>query len=202
MAKDFFDARRAHKGMTYDEYLQLMQRTVENPDIESLDEQQKNRLEYTKLNLQRSQRIQRTYSVSDELCNLLEAIKVKQLWMVLTEPWCGDSAQCLPYIVKFSECNPLIDLKILLRDKNLDIMEHYLTDGKRGIPKLISFDEAGDELLQWGPRPQEAMELFRSEKDAGRSKPEIIEKLHLWYGRNRGKAIEQEFVELMKVKFF
>jgi hypothetical protein len=35
-------------------------------------------------------------------------------------------------------------------------------------------------------------------KSEGIVKPELYEKLHLWYGRNRGKEIEGEMLKLMK----
>ena len=66
-----------------------------------------------------------------------------QLWMVLTEPWCGDSAQCLPCLDILAEIHAYITMRFLLRDDNLDIMDHYLTDGKRSIPLLVAFDPEG-----------------------------------------------------------
>lgn len=89
-------------------------------------------------------------------------------------------------------------MKILLRDSNLDYMDLYLTNGGRAIPKLIAYDENGEELFQWGPRPNEAKELFNRLKNDGVEKSDINKELHLWYGRNRGKEIEKEIFELIK----
>ncbi|MCL6097112.1 MAG: thioredoxin family protein, partial [Bacteroidetes bacterium] len=95
-------------------------------------------------------------------------------------------------------CNPLIDLRILLRDQNLDIMDLYLTNGNsRSIPKLVVFDQDGNELVQWGPRPAEAQALVNKNKSEGKSKDEFIKELHLWYGRNRGKNLEEEFEKII-----
>jgi hypothetical protein len=113
--------------------------------------------------------------------------------MVISEAWCGDSAQNLPYIAKIAECNPLINLRIILRDSNLDIMDLYLADGKsRSIPKLVAFDEDGNELFQWGARPKEAQELVTRLKNEGMEKEKFLEQLHLWYGRDRGRTLENE----------
>jgi hypothetical protein len=76
-------------------------------------------------------------------------------------------------------------------------MDHYLTNGTRSIPKLIAFDENGTELFQWGPRPKAAANLVSELKVSDISSPELYEKLHLWYGRDRGKTIEQELIELI-----
>ncbi|MFQ5708715.1 MAG: thioredoxin family protein [bacterium] len=196
MAKSFYAEGRPQNGLAYEDYLTLMQQQVEQANTGAFDEEARRLHGYIELNFQRSSRIQRTYRVPQDLRAQIAAIATPQLWMVLTEPWCGDSAQCLPYIAKFAACNSAIDLRILPRDQNLDIMDQYLTNGSRGIPKLVAFDRAGQELFQWGPRPVEAAELFAKEKEAGLIKEEIMEKLHLWYGRNRGKAIEKEFLEI------
>jgi hypothetical protein len=119
--------------------------------------------------------------------------------MLLTEDWCGDSAQNIPYIVKMAECNSMINLRILLRDQNTDIIDLYLSDSNsRSIPKLVAFNENGDELFQWGPRPKEAQELVRKLKSEGLSKEEYILQLHLWYGKNRRKNLELEFIQIIE----
>ena len=117
--------------------------------------------------------------------------------MVITENWCGDSAQNLPYIIKIAECNPSINLRILFRDQNTDIMDLYLSGNSRSIPKLVVFNEQGDELFQWGARPKEAQNLVIKLKSEGLSKDEYLSQLHLWYGRNRGNNLENEFIDII-----
>ena len=190
MIPQFFLDQRPHKGLTYQEYLSLMQQHSEDTSIENF--------ETIKLNRQRTSRINKTYNVGQALKGMIAKIRSHQLWMVITEDWCGDSAQNLPYIAKIAACNPLIDLRILLRDQNLDIMDLYLTDGKsRSIPKLVIFDKDGNELVQWGPRPAEAQALVNKNKSEGKSKDEFIKELHLWYGRNRGENLEEEFGKII-----
>ncbi len=197
MANQFFIERRPHNGMTYKEYTESIVNEIRNTNPVNLSEEQKEIYNYKMLNLQRSGRVDKTYIVSKELKDAIKNIKDKQLWMVLTEGWCGDSAQNLPHIVKLSELSSNIDLRILLRDSNPDIMDFYLTNGTKSIPKIVAFDNSGNELFQWGPRPKEAKELINKLKEEGIVKPELYEKLHLWYGRNRGKGIEAEFLEIL-----
>ncbi len=182
-----------NNSLTYKQYIDLTNKEIENTDVNSLNDAEKTLFEYKKLNLQRSSRIEKHYSVNDELKSLIQNTKQIQTWVIITENWCGDSAQNLPYIKAFTEINPLINLKIILRDSNLDIMDRYLTNGTRSIPKLIAFDDNWNEIFNWGPRPQAAKELMEKFKKEGLSKTEKYEKLHLWYGRNRGKDIEREF---------
>lgn len=196
--KQFFRDQRPHRGLDYDEYIEKMRELALEPVTSGLDETMLGRLASAPLNLQRTTRILRTYTVPDEVRSAIRSIKQPQLWMVLTEPWCGDSAQSLPYIARMAECNTLIRLKLLLRDMNPDIMDGYLTDGTRGIPKLVVFDREGNELFRWGPRPREAQKMFLEAKAEGLTKPEALERVHRWYGRNRGRDIEQEIIALIR----
>lgn len=178
----------------YRRYLEIESKKAQETGAAFQDE----RLKYLPLNLVRTTRIEKTYTPAGALQAAARAIQAPQLWMVLTEPWCGDSAQNLPYIFKIAACSAAIDTRILLRDLNLDIMDAYLTDGTRGIPKLVAFDLQGRELFRWGPRPGPAAELFRQLKGAGTPVEELREKLHRWYARNRGRALENEFAELLR----
>jgi len=118
--------------------------------------------------------------------------------MIISETWCGDSAQNIPYIAKIAGLNPQIDFQIILRDVYPHIMDMYLTNGTRSIPILVAFDESGNELFRWGPRTQEAKKLFTDLKALGLEMPAVLEKLHLWYGRNRGKNLEAEMREAIR----
>ncbi len=197
MVHQFFKDKRPHNGMTYKEYTEKFSDEENSTNSDNLNEKDKELFEYKKLNFQRTQRIDKSYEVSEELISEIKNIKEEQLWVVITESWCGDSAQNLPYIAKIASLNPKIDLRIILRDSNPDIMDLYLTNGTRSIPKLIAFDSEGNELFTWGPRPKTAQELINQWKSEGIVKPELYEKLHLWYGRNRGKDIEAEFLEIL-----
>ncbi len=190
--------RLLEKGMSYLEYVNSTIEELAQTKASDLNEKELNKYNFKTLNLQRSSRIARTYSTSEELKTILNEITEPQLWMVITENWCGDSAQNLPYIAAIAKENLLINLIILLRDSNPDVMNHFLTNGTRSIPKLIAFNDEGDELFRWGPRPQAAVELIAQWKEEGIEKQQWQEKLHLWYSKNKGIEIEKEFIELIK----
>lgn len=189
MALEFFHEKRPHNGLTYDEYKTYFEQQSE---VESSLQ------DYMKLNLQRSNRIEKTYQVSSDICEAIGHIQEPQLWMIITEPWCGDSAQCLPYLAKIAECNDQITLRILLRDQNIDIMDQYLTNGKRGVPKLVAFSETGEEHFRWGPRPKPAQKLFDDGIAAGKEKKDIYPEMHKWYAKDKGQALEREILDLLQ----
>lgn len=184
--------------LTYNEFVNEFNRQISVSDINTLNDYDKSFYDYRKLNFQRSSRLEKTFIPTDETKQLFSEINQQQKWIVITESWCGDSAQNLPVIAKLAQLSGLIDLKIVLRDSNLEFMDLHLTNGGRAIPKLIVFDENDNKIFQWGPRPVEAQNLFTRFKNDGMAKPDINKELHLWYGRNRGKEVEREIYELLK----
>ena len=185
-------------GLSYQEYYNLTKKEIETADPNKFTDDEKKRHEDKKLNLHRMTRIEKHYSISEELKNLILQVDKPQTWMIISETWCGDSAQNIPFISKMAETNSNINIKIILRDSNPDIMDLYLTNGTRSIPILVAFDESGKELLRWGPRPQEAKQLVNDLIAQGVEKSIRAEKLHLWYGRNRGRSLEIEMFKAIR----
>lgn len=198
MAQQFFLDKRPHNGLTYEDYIKRFKDEIDSSDSAKMDNEAKRLFDFKKLNFQRSTRIDKQFIPSEELKDIVSSIEDPQLWMVITENWCGDSAQNLPYLAKIASLNSNINFRIVLRDSNPDIMNQYLTNDSKSIPKLVAFSEDGNELFTWGPRPKEAQELFIKLRDDGMPKPEIYEKIHAWYGNNKGQAIEKELIELIK----
>lgn len=166
-------------------------------DPTGLEGMEAERAEFAKLNLHRIGRIRRTWHPSEELASLHARIDVPQFWMALTEPWCGDSAHSLPCLEILADSSPNITIRYVLRDDNPGIMDKYLTGGKRSIPLLVAFDTGGDQLFRWGPRPAEAQDVFDEATADGLERPAKLEKLHLFYGRSRGRALDGEMVAVL-----
>lgn len=148
----FFEERRPHEGFTYDAYRRYWQQQLDQ-SRRGLDKHQRRQYHYRHYNWERSQRVEARYAPSPEMRFAMAGIDAPQLWMVLTETDCMDSAYSLPVIAAVARLSELVDLRILPRDANLDIMDRYLTGTARSIPKLVAFSEAGQELFQWGSRP-------------------------------------------------
>ncbi len=196
--KDFFKQGIPQRGYTFTEFNEKSRKYLERTVPETLDDKDKKWYDYKKINFARTGRILKKFKADEELAQLISSINTPQLWMVLTEDWCGDSAQNLPYLAKYAEMSDKIDMRILERDNNLEIMDQYLTNGKsRSIPKMVAFDETGNELFVWGPRPAEAQELRDSVIAEGKSGAEATTQLHLWYAKNNGKALTKEFKEIL-----
>ncbi len=196
MSNNSIISDKLSSAFSYSEFKEYSEEIVDSLKSAELNEEEKSLFEYRKLNLARINRVEKTYEPSNNIKKIISGIE-KQIWIVITEDWCGDSAQNLPAIAKIASLNDKISLKIVLRDKNLDLMDLYLTDGKRSIPKLIAFNEELNELFIWGPRPQKAQEYFDNLKNQGLVKDEIIKEIHTWYAKDKCQSLENEFVQLL-----
>ncbi len=54
----------------------------------------------------------------------------------------------------------VLDLRIIFRDDNPELMNRYLTNGSKSIPKLIAFDKANSELFTWGRDPNKHNDYY------------------------------------------
>ena len=186
---------------TYESYLKHFEEWVEQRSTSSRDASTA-LVEFTKLNLARTQRIHKTISINPSIKKAVENLQHSYTWMVITEAWCGDSAQTLPVIAEIAKLNPdKIKLYILLRDENAELMDNYLTNGARAIPKLIAVNETlGKEAFVWGPRPAPALELLMAWKknSEGKTWHEFEKELHGWYAKDKTLSLQHEFIQLLQ----
>lgn len=185
----------------YPEFLQLIETLMAEGKTTGNNQSEKYQF-YTRLNFQRMQRWNKTFQISEPFAQQLKD-QPQQIWWVITEGWCGDSAQNLPGIAKMAAASEgKIELRIVLRDEHPEIMDQYLTNGSRSIPKLVAMDMTGDELFQWGPRPATAQELMMAWKQNpdGKDFDSFEKELHTWYTQNKGIELQQEIAALLPVK--
>jgi Thioredoxin len=187
-----------NKSMSFDEFYQLVEQLVK--DGKSTGEDQSEALiAYTKLNFSRMKRILKTTPISEEVINTVSCLNDKLTWIVLVESWCGDAAQNLPVFSKIVEANPNVNLRILLRDENPELMNQYLTNGSASIPKLICVDENLQELGTWGPRPQFLQDwLYENKTNPKMEMAELKKEFQIWYTKNKGQTLQKEMIRLMK----
>jgi len=159
-------------------------------------------LQYSELNLHRMNRVEKTTTLIEDLSTKLNLIKQPQIWLILAEGWCGDAAQTIPIFHLIEKQFPQIKIKLLLRDENVELMDLFLTNGSRSIPKVLMLDASSLNLLsQWGPRPSEATALINNLKAEKLEMMEIKEKLHAWYAKNRGVAVQSEIIDILATAY-
>ncbi len=154
--------------------------------------------EYINLNQHRMNRVEKTYQIASSLNDLVRGVRHKTYWLVLTEHWCGDASQTLPVFNKIAEAsNGKIELKLVYRDQSPALMDAYLTNGTRSIPKLIQLDSHYNVTGIWGPRPTEAQKLVKRLKADPTTAATYAQDLHLWYARDKQQALEAEIAKLV-----
>ena len=157
-------------------------------------------INYTKLNETRLHRLDKTMQVAEDLKPFLNNLEKEYYWLVLSESWCGDAAQILPILNKMAQVSDKIDLRIVLRDDNQDLMNLFLTNGTRSIPKVVIIDKTTNEVINdFGPRPKEARKLIVDYK----AKHGIVDEtakieLQKWYLNDKGISTQREIIALMK----
>ena len=185
-------------AMNYDSYLAMSEALFAEGKTTG-PKQNEMMTHYTGLNLRRMKRLRKTIKLEVSTLEAMQRIQEAQTWVVITEAWCGDAAQILPIIQAMADENPQVEVKIILRDENLPIIDAYLTNGARSIPKLIML-RASDlkELGQWGPRPEQAQELLYAHKaQAGRPYQELAKDLQVWYNKDKAISTQAEIVEAL-----
>lgn len=157
---------------------------------------------YSQLNQTRMNRLEKTITIDPGVARKLQSIEEKHTWLVISEGWCGDAAQIVPVLQKMADVTPKLDLRIVFRDENPDLMNAFLTNGARSIPKLIILDEDKNVIADWGPRPKAAADLIIDYK----AKHGVVDQtakteLQLWYLHDKGESVANEVVSLMEKAF-
>ncbi len=185
------------KSMTFAEYIKLIDDLLLDGKTTGAN-QSEAMFNYGKLNRQRMERLEKTVVLNESLREKVQNNKRKMIWLIITEGWCGDAAQNIPLIEKIAAENDAIETRYVLRDENLELMDAYLTNNARSIPKLIALDaESLEEIGTWGPRPKAAMDLFIEMRERGLEKTLMMENLQRWYLADKNQAIQTEFENLL-----
>ena len=128
------------------------------------------------------------------------AVAIPGTWhlLALSEDWCGDAINILPVLARLTEALDRVDLRVLSRDENPDIMDAHLTNGRsRSIPVVILLDEDYRERGWWGPRPT-GLQKWVMEEGMKMDPGPRYARVRRFYARDKGKAILAEFLDLLR----
>ncbi len=205
---EYLEKNYLEKSISYQEYRTLGQQLLDEGTTTNGDNRPEI-LDYTNMNMYRMNRLDKTTKVNENAQNALSSLSSneKYYWVVLTESWCGDAAQVVPIMNKIAEeAGEKLQLRILLRDENPDLIDEFLTNGGRAIPKLIFVREENKKLKiinSWGARPAVAQKLVNDYKEKIKQDPELedfkafSESLHGWYAKDKTQHTQNELAELL-----
>ncbi len=187
------------KAVSYEDFRQLMddhaaQGTSTGPNqTEALTN-------YTMLNQRRMKRLDKTTKLQEADIAKIKDFKGDVTWLVITESWCGDAAQTMPVMQKIADLNDGITVKVVQRDENLELIDAFLYNGGRSIPKLVAIDNtSGNVITDWGPRPSVATKMVDDYKaEHGKLTPEFKQDLQVWYNKDKGQNTVEDLMKLLK----
>lgn len=191
------DSKYIDKSLSYDEFRQFVTDALTN-DKSKLNLED-DYMTYAELNEARLHRLDKTMKVEEEVAIKLANLKKKYTWIVITESWCGDAAQIVPILNKMAEACPNIEMRLVFRDQNLELMDAFLTNGGRAIPKMIITEQDSLKVLgHWGPRPALGQKVVTDYKAAHGVVDEAGKvELQKWYTKDKGHEVQKEVIELM-----
>lgn len=184
------------QSLSFAEYMNLVRQAVTQEQTTGL-EQSAFLAQLTKNCLAIMERTYQT-SLQPEIVEMVKNIPVPQLWLVLTEGWCGDAAIHVPVLAAIADQAPTITLKTILRTEQPEVMNAYLTNGGKSIPKLIVLHaETLQPLGTWGPRPQILQAYILELKQQELPLPEFIQKSLSYSEQDNGTALQAELLQLL-----
>ena len=141
--------------------------------------------------------IYRRATISVESAVRVTALHQNWHLLVINEDWCGDSVNILPYLARLEEASLHIEMRIVGRDANPDMMDAHLTGASRSIPIIMVYDDNFVEKGWWGPRPGPLQQWVVTEGLA-LPKPDRYRHIRTWYARDRGATPVSEILSIIE----
>lgn len=184
------------KGISFEEYFKRTEETTTKNEAE-LPAEEKEKLEYYRLGLQRMSRMLKVYRSEANQVKTLEEKNFKGKLLIISEGWCGDASQSVPAISLFFKGKN--EVRIIYRDENPELIDQFLTNDTRSIPIALILNEKNEAIAHWGPRPAYGIELLKKHKDTPEAYPksQFYNDLQVYYAKNKGLDVINEILELI-----
>lgn len=181
--------------MSYAEYREMISSLLEQGKTTGPN-QSEAYIHYTMMNQARMKRLDKTTKLLTSSRDSVKKVEADQIWLIITEAWCGDAAQVIPVIEQIASESEKVETCYVLRDEHLDLMDLFLTNGGRSIPKILVIDKSTREVFtHWGPRPEEVQAMVEVRKGEEHPEPymEFAVKVQKWYAKDKTQSIQVEF---------
>ncbi|MGB1048290.1 MAG: thioredoxin family protein [Rhodothermales bacterium] len=183
-------------GLTFDEYMAQWAEKNALP-MRGLDPVQRRTRFYSKYNLERQCRVVDLWAASESFSKAVMKAPANSDWLFLTDDWCVDSAYSLPLVHWGAEQRDDLTLRILLKDDHPRIMDAFLTNGKRSIPKFVGLDQEGQTQFVWGPQPDLIRDIRQRLIKSGAEGRIVSSTTVEWYAENGWLEVERELTQVL-----
>ena len=184
------------QGLSFAEYMDQWNAKNALP-MKGLDPVARRTRFYSRYNLERQERVEALWRASEDFVRVIDESPGPADWLFITDDWCVDSAYSLPLVRWGSDRRSDITLRILLKDEHPEIMDLFLTEGKRSIPKFAGIDQDGQILFSWGPQPGAIRDIRKELMDSGAEGRIVSSTTVEWYADQGWLDVEKEMIEVL-----
>ncbi|MDA0752464.1 MAG: thioredoxin family protein [Verrucomicrobia bacterium] len=151
---------------------------------------------YSKYNIERQRQVEALWRPSAGFRAAVENTPAG-IWLFITDDWCVDSAYSLPLIQWGAQQRPDVELRILMKDDQPDIMDLFLTQGKRSIPKWVGLGRGGEVMFSWGPQPDAIRAIRQALMDGGVEGRLVSQTTVEWYANEGWLEVDKELTTIL-----
>lgn len=145
-------------------------------------------LEYSQKNVEQMRANAAAVEIDAELAAKAKGFGREARLLVIGADWCGDVVANIPAVARLAELNPKIQLRVVDRDRHLDLMQHFQTNGGNSIPIVIAAPADFSRHERWGPRPA-ACQAIMDENKGKMPKEEIYPMIKTWYTEDKSRTL-------------
>ncbi|MFX0139616.1 MAG: thioredoxin family protein [Candidatus Hodarchaeota archaeon] len=141
-----------------------------------------------------------TFYLKDLIQKELADINYEIYILAIIAEWCGDCHRNVPVLAHIAETIPKINLKLLIKEQNLDLLT--TTNGGEKIPYVLFYGKDGYHITTWVERPtiayKKLAELYR--RVGFDDKPKISEGWREIFSEHQNEfyqATTKEIIEIL-----
>ncbi|WP_221410442.1 thioredoxin family protein [Apibacter muscae] len=188
------------QAVSYDSYKEIIEKQAQEGINNEEDKDIQKLAEYTRLNLSRIHRNDKTLVLEESVLSILNKLNKKVNILAISEGWCGDASQIVPVVQKLAESSSNIDFKLFFRDADEKLIQQYLTNGGKAIPIILFIDaETFEEMAHWGPRPQSCAPFLKKYKENPETytHDDFAKDIQGFYNKDKGHEIANELTQII-----
>jgi hypothetical protein len=137
-------------------------------------------------------------TVSPDLITRMRALPEKRRLLIVTEDWCSDSANTVPYIARLVDGAPeRLEMRVVSSQVGKAVMEaHRTPDGRTATPTVVVLGADGRVIGAWTERPSSTQAWFLEKQNTTMQKP-LHDELIDWYAKDAGKTTVSEIADIL-----
>ena len=137
-------------------------------------------------------------AVTPDLITRMRALPEKRRLLVVTEDWCSDSANTVPYIARLVDGAPeRLEIRLINSQLGKTLMEaHRTPDGRAATPTVVVLGADGRVIGVWTERPSSVQTWFLEKQNTTMQKA-LHDELLAWYAKDAGTTTVAEIADIL-----